>query len=135
MLGLVVEVEAAVGRAGDWPHEIPQKRVLPGRGDLGSLPGAERMSHKGSVEGFVVEIAHGEHRCLWSVHLQDPLVEVAERLPGNRTVSLRFELTAAAAGPMVAEDGPGPGGRSCGFEIDLNDFSSGVATHHDVKEH
>ena len=95
----------------------------------------ECVSNQGGVERFVVEVPHREHRCLGSVHLQDPLVEIAERLPGNGAVSLGLELTAAAAGPMVAEDGPGPGGRRGGFEIDLNDFAGGIAAHHHVKEH
>jgi hypothetical protein len=35
------------------------------------------------------------------VHLKDPLMEVAERLSGNGAVTLRLELTAAAAGPRL----------------------------------
>jgi len=31
---LIVEVEAAIGCAGHWPHEIPQKLAPAGRGDL-----------------------------------------------------------------------------------------------------
>jgi hypothetical protein len=52
-----------------------------------------------------------------SVYLEDPLVEIAERLPGNGAVSLGRELTAAAAGPMVAEDSPGPGGSRSGLKL------------------
>jgi hypothetical protein len=32
--GLVVEVEAAIGRAGDQPYQIPHQRLLQRRGDL-----------------------------------------------------------------------------------------------------
>lgn len=71
--------EAAIKCASDGPHEIPEKWLLPRRGDLGSLPGAERMSHKRRVERFIVEIPHREHRCLRPVHLQHRLV--AERSP------------------------------------------------------
>src|SRR5206468_5063491 len=115
--------------------EIPQKRVIPRRGDLGSLAAAECVLDKGKVERFVVEVAHSEHGCLWSVHLEDPLVEEAECLPGNGAVPSRLELTTAAAGPVVAEYGPGPGGRRCGLEVDLNDLAGGVAAHHYVEEH
>ena len=52
-----------------------------------------------------------------SVHLEDPLVEIAERLPSNGAVALGLELTATAAGPMVAEDGPGPGGHRRGLKL------------------
>jgi hypothetical protein len=61
------------------------------------------VSNKRRIEGLVVEVAHREHGCLSSVHLEYPLVEVAERLPGNGAVARRLELTAAAAGPVVAE--------------------------------
>jgi hypothetical protein len=88
-----------------------------------------------SVERFVVEVAHRQHGCLSSVHLQDPLVEVAERLSGDGTVSLRFELTAAAAGPVITEDSPSPRSRSSGCEIDLHDLACGMAAHHDMEEH
>lgn len=57
------------------------------------------------VERFVVEVPHRKHRGLRSVHLKHPLVEVAERLPGNGAVALRLELAAAPAWPVVAEDG------------------------------
>jgi hypothetical protein len=39
-VGLVVEVDAAMGHAGDRPHQIPQKSLLPRSGDLRPLPGA-----------------------------------------------------------------------------------------------
>jgi hypothetical protein len=55
-VGLVVEIEAAIGRAGNRPHQIPRKRFLAGRGDLGSLPGTQRMQNQGSVERFIVEV-------------------------------------------------------------------------------
>src|SRR5215207_1986875 len=50
-VGLVIEVEAAIGRADNRPHRIPQERLLPCRADLGPLPGAEWMAHKGSLNG------------------------------------------------------------------------------------
>jgi hypothetical protein len=36
---------------------------------------------QGCVERFVVEVLHGEHRCLRTVQLHHPLAEVAQRLP------------------------------------------------------
>jgi hypothetical protein len=62
-------------------------------------------------------------------------MEVGERLSGNGAVTLRLELTAAAAGPMVAEHGPGPGGRRGGSEVHLNDLAGRVAAHHNMEEH
>jgi len=41
------------------------------------------------------------------VDLPDALVEVGEGLPGDRPVAGRFQLAAAAGGPVVTEDGPG----------------------------
>lgn len=37
-------------------------------------------------------------------------------------------MAAAAAGPIIAEDGPGAGSRRGGFEVDLDDFAGGVAS-------
>ena len=67
------------------------------------------------------------------MHLQNPLVEIAERLPGNGAVSLGRELTAAAARPMGYRNGPLRSRR--GFKIDLHDFAGGIAAHHHMKEH
>jgi hypothetical protein len=50
------------------------------------------MPNKGSIERFIVEVPHRQHGCLRLVHLQDPLVEVAERLPGNGAAARRLEL-------------------------------------------
>ncbi len=69
-----------------------------------------------------------------AVHLEHPLVEVAERLAGDGAVAGRLVLASAAAGPVVAEHRPGPAGRG-GAEVDLDDLAGGVAAHHHVEEH
>jgi hypothetical protein len=43
-VGLIVD--AAIERAGDRPHQIPQQWLLPRRGDLGSPPGAQCLESK-----------------------------------------------------------------------------------------
>jgi hypothetical protein len=48
-VGLVVETEAASGQADDRSHQISQQWLLPSRGDLGLMPGADCVSDKGSV--------------------------------------------------------------------------------------
>jgi hypothetical protein len=53
-VGLVVDVEAAVRRIGDWPYKMPQTWVLPGRGDL--LSAARR--HPSHACPRVVSVAH-----------------------------------------------------------------------------
>ena len=83
------------------------------------------MHDQGGVEGFVVEIAHGQHRGARAVHLQHPLMEVAQGFPGDVTVSGRLGGTAAAGGPVVAEHRPHPA-TGAGHEVDLHDVESGT---------
>ena len=108
--------------------------VLPRGHHLRPLSGAQRVPDQRVVEGLVVEVAHGQHGGGRAVHLEHPLVEVAERLARDGAVAGRLVLPPAAAGPVVAEHGPGPGRRG-GAEVDLDDLAGGVAAHHHVEEH
>jgi hypothetical protein len=49
MLGWLSKTEAASGQADDRSHQISQQWLLPSRGDLGLMPGADCVSDKGSV--------------------------------------------------------------------------------------
>jgi hypothetical protein len=59
------------------------------------------MSNKGRFERLIVEVLHHGHGCLPSVHLEDPLVEVAMRLSGNGEVSRALELAALWLGQWL----------------------------------
>jgi hypothetical protein len=90
------------------------------------------VENKRSVERLVVEVPHRQHRCLRSVHLEDPLMKVAKGLARYGPIALGLELAAAAARPIVAQV---RAAAVVGFEIDLDDLAGGVAADHHVVEH
>jgi len=95
--------------------------------------GAWRTSE--SVERFVVEVSHRQHRCERPVHLQDPLMEVAQRLSGNGVVSLRLELTATPAGQWLPNTAHVRAAAVVVLKLTRTISPGGVTAHHHMEEH